>query len=134
MVLVVAGVVVLLDEAEVLLPLPLQDAVPPLCVGGEITLNKKGQNRKRKMNHRNEKLLVFETCAVHLPHGGAIIEIYCRDCNGTNERGTSVGGLNVALCSQPEFAGITFAQGHGGGETEDPSLSLRRGADPDDSL
>lgn len=70
------------------------------------------------------------------PTGGAIIQIYCRDWNGTNERGTSVGGLNFALCSQPEFAGITFAQGHEGGRggTEDPSLSLRRGADLDNSL
>ena len=37
-VLVVARVVVLLDEAEVLLPLPLQRALPALCVGGEVAL------------------------------------------------------------------------------------------------
>lgn len=37
-VLLVPGVVVLLDEAEVLLPLALQSQLPPLHVGGEITL------------------------------------------------------------------------------------------------
>lgn len=38
MVLVIAGVVVLLDEAKVLLTLPLQCALPPLGVGGEVAL------------------------------------------------------------------------------------------------
>lgn len=38
MVFVVAGVVILLDEAEVLLPLPLQSTFPPLCVGREVAL------------------------------------------------------------------------------------------------
>lgn len=37
-VLVVAGVVILLDEAKVLLPLPLQDALSPLSVSWEIAL------------------------------------------------------------------------------------------------
>lgn len=37
-VLLVPGVVVLLDEAEVFLPLALQSQLPSLHVGGEITL------------------------------------------------------------------------------------------------
>lgn len=37
-VFVVAGVVVLLDEAEIFLSFPLQDAFPPLRVGGKVTL------------------------------------------------------------------------------------------------
>lgn len=41
MVLIITGVVVLLNEAKVLLSLPLQYAVSPLRVGGEITLKKK---------------------------------------------------------------------------------------------
>lgn len=44
MVFVVAGVVVLLDEAEVFLSLPLQDTVSPLCIGGEVTLKKGREN------------------------------------------------------------------------------------------
>lgn len=47
-VLIIAGVIVLLDEAKVLLPLPLQHAVSPLRVGGEITLKKtKGRTKKK---------------------------------------------------------------------------------------
>lgn len=38
MVLVIAGVVILLDEAKIFLPLPLQDALSPLCVSWEVTL------------------------------------------------------------------------------------------------
>lgn len=38
MVFVIAGVVVLLDEAEVLLSLPLKDAVSSFCVSWEVTL------------------------------------------------------------------------------------------------
>lgn len=38
MVLVVAGVVILLDEAKIFLPLPLQDTLPSLCVSWEVTL------------------------------------------------------------------------------------------------
>lgn len=38
-VLLVPGVVVLLDEAKVLLPFPLQGQLPALRVGGEIALN-----------------------------------------------------------------------------------------------
>lgn len=38
MVLVVAGVVILLDEAKIFLPLPLQDALSPLCISWEVTL------------------------------------------------------------------------------------------------
>ena len=40
-VFVIAGVVVLLDEAEIFLPLPLQDAVSPLCVGWQVTLKER---------------------------------------------------------------------------------------------
>lgn len=40
MVLVIAGVVVLLDEAKILLPLPLQDVLSPLSVGWQVTLRK----------------------------------------------------------------------------------------------
>lgn len=38
MVLVVAGVVILLDEAKVFLPLPPQDALSPLRISWEVTL------------------------------------------------------------------------------------------------
>lgn len=38
MVLIVAGVVILLDEAKVFLPLPLQDALSPLGISWEVTL------------------------------------------------------------------------------------------------
>lgn len=38
MVLIVAGVVILLDEAKVFLPLPLQDALSPLRISWEVTL------------------------------------------------------------------------------------------------
>lgn len=44
MVLVVAGVVILLDEAKVFLPLPLQDALSPLCISWEVTL--RGDNTR----------------------------------------------------------------------------------------
>lgn len=39
-VLLVPGVVVLLDEAKVLLPFPLQGQLPALRVGGEIALHR----------------------------------------------------------------------------------------------
>lgn len=47
MVFVIAGVVVLLDEAEVLLSLPLKDAVSSFCVSWEVTL-RDGEKTKKK--------------------------------------------------------------------------------------
>lgn len=49
MVFVIAGVVVLLDEAEVLLSLPLKDAVSSFCVSWEVTL-RDGEKTKKKKN------------------------------------------------------------------------------------
>lgn len=49
-VLIIAGVIVLLDETKVLLPLPLQHTVSPLCIGREITLKKKTKDRAKKKN------------------------------------------------------------------------------------
>lgn len=45
MVFVIAGVVVLLNEAKVLLPFPLQRALPPLGVGWEVALWGGGEKR-----------------------------------------------------------------------------------------
>lgn len=53
MVLVVPGVVVLLDEAKVLLPLPLEDAVSPLGVSWEVTLGGGGGGDKRSRLRNN---------------------------------------------------------------------------------
>lgn len=57
MVFVVARVVVLLDEAEVFLSLPLQDAVSPLCIGREVTLKKEKKITEKYIRKLN--LLFF---------------------------------------------------------------------------
>lgn len=54
MVLVVAGVVILLDEAKIFLPLPLQDTLSSLCISWEVTLQG-GNTRHYLGKHLNPR-------------------------------------------------------------------------------
>lgn len=45
MVFVVTGVIVLFNEAKVLLSFPLQNTFPPLCIGWQVTLKRRTKNR-----------------------------------------------------------------------------------------
>lgn len=62
MVLVVAGVVILLDEAKVFLPLPLQDALSPLRIRREVTL--RGGNTR--CDWKNTRTRGSSSCSIQI--------------------------------------------------------------------
>lgn len=62
MVLVVAGVVILLDEAKVFLPLPLQDALSPLRISREVTL--RGGNTR--CDWKNTRTRDSSSCSIQI--------------------------------------------------------------------
>ena len=70
MVLLIAGIVILLDEAEVLLPLALQSQLSPLHVRGEITLQQENLCQGRRSSLTTNHPLKSYQSAVHPESSG----------------------------------------------------------------